>query len=63
MKLKGLLGYSEVVMFIDSGATHSFVSLEKVVELKLPITDSGSFGISSANGEMVKGNGGCAGIY
>lgn len=44
MKLKGLFCGKEVVVMIDPGATHNFVSLEIVSELNIPITDSGGFG-------------------
>lgn len=44
---------------IDPGATHNFVSLEKVAELQIPVTDSGGFGVSLGNGETVKGTGVC----
>lgn len=56
------MGNSEVVVLIDPGATHNFVALEKVTALGLPITESGSFGVSLGNGETVKGNGVCKGV-
>lgn len=59
MKLRGLLGNNKVVVLIDPGATHNFLSLEKVAELKIPITGSGGFGISLGNGETIKGSGVC----
>lgn len=55
MKLKGLLMGSEVVVLIDPGATHNFVSLEKVTELDIPVIDAGGFGVSLGNGESIKG--------
>lgn len=59
VKLRGLLGNSEVVVLIDPGATHNFVSLGRVAELQIPVTDSGGFGVSLGNGETVKGTGVC----
>lgn len=59
MKLRGLLGDSEVVVMIDPGATHNFVSLEKIKALQIPITESGGFGVSLGNGEAIKGQGVC----
>lgn len=59
MKLKGLLMGSEVVVMIDPGATQNFVSLEKVAELNIAVTDSGGFGVSLGNGEAIKGRGVC----
>lgn len=62
MKLKGLLGDCEVVVMIDPGATHNFVSLERVKDLQIPITESGSFGVSLGNGEAIKGQGMCRNV-
>lgn len=62
MKLRGKVGESEVVVLIDPGATHNFVSLDKVAALKLPVTDSGGFGVSLGNGEAVRGNGVCENV-
>lgn len=59
MKLKRLLGNHEVIVLIDPGATHNFVSLAKAMALPLPITDEGGFGVSLGNGETVKGKGVC----
>lgn len=62
MKLKGLLGNHEVVVMIDPGATHNFISLATVTRAGVKITDSGSFGVSLGNGEPVKGEGMCKGV-
>lgn len=59
MKLKGVLGTSEVVVMIDPGATHNFVSMEKVWELNLMVTESGRFGVVLGNGEAIRGSGVC----
>lgn len=59
MKLKGLIEGNEVVVMIDPGATHNFVSLDKAKELKLSITESGGFGVALGNGEAIRGNGIC----
>lgn len=37
MKLKGVLEGKEVVVLIDSGASHSFIPQKLVQELKIPI--------------------------
>lgn len=59
MKLRGFIGNGEVVVMIDPGATHNFVSLEKVKELGIPVTDSGQFVVSLGNGEAIRGSGVC----
>lgn len=50
-KLRGLLGNTDVVVMIDHGATHNFVSLAKLVELNIPVTKSGRFDGSLGNKE------------
>lgn len=50
---------SEVIVMIDPGATQNFVSLERVAELNIPVTDSGGFGVSLGNGEAVRDSGIC----
>lgn len=62
MKLKGLLGDQEVVVMIDPGATHNFISLATVTRAGVKVTESGSFGVSLGNGEPIKGEGICKGV-
>lgn len=62
MKMRGMIGEGEVIVMIDPGATHNFVSLEKVCELKIPVTQSGEFGVSLGNGEAIRGQGVCKGV-
>ena len=63
MKLRGKVGGAhEVIVLIDPGATHNFVSLAKVAALKLPVSDSGGFSVSLSNGKAVKGSGVCEGV-
>ncbi|XP_074346704.1 uncharacterized protein LOC141685510 [Apium graveolens] len=59
MKLKGSIGEYEVVVLIDPGATHNFVSLELVKELGIPVEPTGSFGVCLGNGDSVQGDGMC----
>lgn len=59
MKLKGLIGHEEVVVLIDPGATHNFLSLGAINKLGLEITPSGPFGVSLGNGESIRGMGIC----
>lgn len=62
MKMRGMIGENEVIVLIDPGATHNFVSLEKVAELNLPVTESGGFGVSLGNGDATKGSGLCENV-
>ncbi|KAL8123138.1 hypothetical protein AgCh_011216 [Apium graveolens] len=62
MKLRGLIGEELVVVMVDPGATHNFLSLPLVEKLKIPMTQSGSFGVSLGNGEAINGSGICKGV-
>ncbi|XP_074356051.1 uncharacterized protein LOC141695725 [Apium graveolens] len=57
--LKGLLGDHEVIVMIDPGATHNFISFETVTRAGVLVTKSGSFGVSLGNGEPIKGEAVC----
>lgn len=57
MKLIGKIGKREVVVMVDPGATHNFISLKAVEQLEIPVTKSGGFGVSLGNGEAVRGIG------
>lgn len=59
MKLMGKIGDREVVVLIDSGATHNFVSTKVVDELTIGVTDTGSVGVKLGNGLMARSYGCC----
>ncbi|XP_063950432.1 uncharacterized protein LOC135152943 [Daucus carota subsp. sativus] len=59
MKVKGLIGDMMVVVMIDPGATHNFISKNAVKTGGVVVTPSGSFGVSLGNGEAIKGDGVC----
>lgn len=46
MKLKGLIGEQEVVVLIDPGATHNFISLDLVRKLQLPVSKTEIYGVT-----------------
>lgn len=54
MKLFELIGDKEVVVMIDPGATHNFISLGTVKELGVEVMESGSFGVSFGNDEAIR---------
>ncbi|KAJ9536073.1 hypothetical protein OSB04_un000758 [Centaurea solstitialis] len=62
MKVKGKIGDREVIVLIDSGATHNFVSTQIVDELTLVVTDTGSVGVKLGNGLMAWSYGCCKGV-
>lgn len=62
MKLKGVIQDQEVLVMIDPGATHNFISTGTVARLKLPMVSTKGFAVTLGNGEEVKGEGECHGI-
>ncbi|KAL8088956.1 hypothetical protein AgCh_038649 [Apium graveolens] len=62
MKLWGLIGERDVVVMINPGATHNFISLAVVTELGVEVTDSEVFGVSLGNGDAAKVFGVCKGV-
>lgn len=53
MKLKGLIGSREVVVLLDSGASHSFISLEVVRDLRMPVVGSKKFSAVVGDGHTI----------
>lgn len=50
MKVLGKIGDKEVVVLVDSGATHNFVSSRLIDELALVVTGTRSVGVKLGNG-------------
>lgn len=59
MKLKGVVNGKEVVIMVDPGATHNFLSSAMVAEAQIPVTEGNEFGVSLGNGEVIQGRGVC----
>ncbi|KAL4591834.1 hypothetical protein LXL04_004807 [Taraxacum kok-saghyz] len=59
MKLAGKLNEENVVVMIDPGATHNFISPETVERGNIPITGTGEFGVALGTGVRVQGKGIC----
>lgn len=60
--MKGEVQGSEVIVMIDPGATHSFISPYVVHRLGLSLNNTKEFGVSLGNGESVKVQGECQGV-
>ncbi|XP_048627868.1 uncharacterized protein LOC125596911 [Brassica napus] len=59
IKLKGRVAGEEVVVLIDSGATHNFISEELVKKLSIPRSTTKGYGVMVGAGLTVKGGGVC----
>lgn len=62
MKLKGLIKGVEVVILINSEASHNFISMELLKKLGLGLDTTGSYGVVIGTGLTVKGEGVCRGV-
>lgn len=62
MKVRGRVEQDEVIIFIDCGATHNFISHRVVERLKIPISETTNFGVSIGTGATVKGKSTCKGV-
>ncbi|KFK28310.1 hypothetical protein AALP_AA8G499800 [Arabis alpina] len=62
MKLMGTIQTTEVVVLIDSGASHNFVSEQLVHRLGLQSAKTGSYGVLTGGGMTVRGAGVCRGL-
>ena len=62
MKVKGKIAQHKVVVLIDCGATHNFISTKLVQELELPLECTSEYGILMGTGATIKGKGVCRGF-
>ncbi|XP_024027885.1 uncharacterized protein LOC112093511 [Morus notabilis] len=62
MKIKGRIGEQDVVVLVDSGATHNFISNRMVEKIGLQLTDTGSFGVTLGPGVLETSRGICKGL-
>lgn len=62
MKVLGKIGDKEVVVLVDSGATHNFVSSRLIDELALVVTGTRSVGVKLGNGVIARTFGCCKGF-
>lgn len=61
LKLRGIIHGVPVVVLVDSGATHCFISQKLVTQIKVPVLQS-NFQVTIGNGENVKGGGICLAV-
>lgn len=54
MKLLGSINDRQILILIDSGSTHNFISHKLVEELCLPIQHISPFGVQIGNGDVIQ---------
>ncbi|KAA0047644.1 Ty3/gypsy retrotransposon protein [Cucumis melo var. makuwa] len=62
MKIKGKIQEREVIILIDCGATHNFISEKLVESLQLPVKETGHYGVILGSGTAVQGKGICENV-
>ncbi|KAL0539536.1 hypothetical protein IC582_023751 [Cucumis melo] len=62
MKVRGKLQGEEIVVLIDCGATHNFISEKLVKEKKLHTKETTHYGVILGSGTMIKGKGVCENV-
>lgn len=62
MKLEGMIGSQEVMVLIDTGATHNFISMDLVNKLAIPRVATNGNGVLMGTGLSVQGDGVCKGV-
>ena len=62
MKLKGEIHGKEVVVFIDCGATHNFISKSMVESYQIPRQGTSQYGVVIGSGKQIRGMGVCKGV-
>ncbi|TYK05776.1 ty3-gypsy retrotransposon protein [Cucumis melo var. makuwa] len=60
-KVKGMVEDREIMIMIDCGATHNFISLKLVEELNIPIAETTNYGLIMGSEKAVQGRGMCKG--
>nr|XP_043616078.1 uncharacterized protein LOC122587997 [Erigeron canadensis] len=63
MKICGIIGGLDVVVLIDNGATHNFVSWELVDKIGLVLLGSNLVGVKMGNGIIERSQGICKGVH
>ncbi|XP_028555908.1 uncharacterized protein LOC114580971 isoform X2 [Dendrobium catenatum] len=62
MKVRGEIDDREVVVLIDSGATHNFISTQIVDQMGMELVDIGGYGVMMGTGKVKMGRGVCRGV-
>lgn len=57
MKVKGKLDNKEVIVLVDCGASHNFISEKLVNELQITMRDTSNYGVILGSDTVIKGKG------
>lgn len=57
LKLKGVVHGLDVVVLIDCGATHNFISTSLVEAIQIPIQETSQYRVVIGSGKRLKGQG------
>ena len=52
-----------MVIMIDQGAAHNFLSNEVIVKMNIPIITTGEYGVTMGKGEFVHNKGVCQNVH
>ena len=62
VKVKGKITQHDMIVLIDCGATHNFISSKVVQKLGLPVEATLGYGVLMGTGKAIKGEGICKGV-
>ena len=62
MKIKGRLGPHDITILIDCGATHNFLSVDLIEELKFPLSTTTNYRVIMGTRMVVRRKGICKGV-
>lgn len=62
LKLKGEIHVLEVVILIDCGATHNFISTKLIEAVQIPVQETSRYGGVIGSSKQLKGMGVCKGV-
>lgn len=63
LKVRGNIENEDVVVLVDCGATHNFISTQLVEKMKIPISETANYDIIMGTDTVVRGKGMCKGWW
>ena len=53
LRVRGCVGEQHVVVLIDPGATHNFISIKLTEKMKIPVMATVGYGVQLGNGDNI----------